>query len=443
MLDLNALKKKWQPFLGESKRYGVDAIKNDRMAAQTAILLENQLQSLQGTHSPDTEKAGRSLNKNLLESTAWGAGSTDPLGGGYYTQDVGGNAEFHKIAIPLVRRTFPELIAHDLVGVQPLTAPVGIAFALRFRAQQDYNGITTQYNQNPGNELGYNNMDPYYSGSGSLSSSFVTSAGEALGSQAGDGSVGSDIGLGIGSGTHIKEVGLTMEKEKVEAGTRKLRARWSLEIAQDLKAMHGVDIEKEMTDILSYEITAEIDRELIQAIRSVSNTTHSETVNWDDTTVFDGRWEHEKYRNLYNRIVRKANIIAITTRRGPGNFAVASPNVCAMLEATADYTIAPVNPNNVNTNSIGVSKVGTLGGRINLYRDTFAIKDDVVVGYKGPNVYDSGIIYLPYIQLMQSRAVFENSFNPAMGLMSRYAIMQHMFGADLYYIKIQINNLNY
>jgi len=183
----------------------------------------------------------------------------DPSAAGY-----AGNAEFHKIAIPMVRRTFPELIAHDIVGVQPMTGPVGLAFALRFIADGAYAG-TTLYGTDA-TEIGYNNLDPTYSGTYSLS------AGEALGSKYGTAGVGSDIGLGIGSGTHIKEVSMTIEKEKVEAVTRKLRSRWSLEVAQDIKAMHGLDLEEEMMDILSYEITAEIDRELVNKLRTVAAT---------------------------------------------------------------------------------------------------------------------------------------------------------------------------
>lgn len=183
--------------------------------------------------------------------------------GGYAT-----SGDFHKIAIPMVRRTFPNLIAHEITGVQPLTGPVGIAFALRFRAQQTYNAPSIGGNHVPSNELGYNNIDPKYSGS------YPTSAGEALGSM-----LDPDLetkptmnkGLGIGDGTTANEVSFTIEKKQVEAVTRKLRSRWSLEVAQDIKAMHGLDLEEEMMDILAYEITAEIDREIVNEIRAAAN----------------------------------------------------------------------------------------------------------------------------------------------------------------------------
>lgn len=409
---LQAITEKWKDFLDEGHKIG-----NEKVRKSTAVMLENEHNFLTG---------------RLDETTSWGgsgtsiaAGHMDPKNAGY-----SGNAEFHKMAIPMIRRTFPELIAHDIVGVQPLTGPVGLAFALRFVADQSYSGDNL-YGTNA-TEVGYNNMDSTYSGSYSLS------AGEALGSKDGTG-VGDEIGIGIGTGQHIKELSMTIEKKQVEAVTRKLRSRWSLEVAQDIKAMHGLDLEEEMMDVLSYEITAEIDRELIQQIRTVAATNNaSET--WDYSAA-DGRWEMEKYRNLYNMIIRKSNRIAIDTRRGAGNYIIASPSMCAALEALESFSIAPVG--DVNTAVTGVSRIGSIGGRMSVYRDTFATGDDIIVGYKGPSEYDTGIVYLPYIQLMQTRATFEDSFNPAVGLMSRYAILSNIYGAKWYYIKIDATNLTY
>ncbi|MFW6001946.1 MAG: hypothetical protein ACOCQD_01245 [archaeon] len=337
-----------------------------------------------------------------------------------------GSGEFHKIAIPMIRRTFPELIAHEVVGVQPLTGPVGLAFALRFVADQEYDGET-------GTEVGHNTLDPDYTGSHALST------GEALGSKEGSG-VGDSVGLGIGAGDHIKELSMTIEKKQVEAETRKLRSKWSLEVAQDIKAMHGLDLEEEMMDILSYEVTAEIDRELISKIRNVAGDNDASDT-WDYSEA-DGRWEMEKYRNLYNKVIRKANRIAIDTRRGAGNYIIASPNICAALEALDSFSTAPVDTN-IDTATTGVARIGSIGGRMTVYRDTFATSDDLVVGYKGPSEYDTGIVYLPYIQLMQMRSTFEDSFNPSVGLMSRYAILDNLFGAKWYYVKITAENLDY
>jgi hypothetical protein len=393
-MDIKALVKKWEAVLNEGQK-----ISNPKILKSTAVMLENE-------------------HKYLLESGSTMQTSLD-RSGSYST-----NGDFYQIAVPMVRRTFPELVAHDLVGVQPLSGPVGLAFALRFRAGQTYDSVAH------GNELGYNTVDKDYS------LTTPSSAAEALGSKAGSG-VGNDIGLGVGTGTQISEVNMTVEKAQVEAKTRKLRSRWSLEVAQDLQAMHGLNLEDEMMDILSYEITQEIDRELIYEIRTAAKTSPS-SGGWD-YLVADGRWEAEKYRNLYNQLIRKANDIAISTRRGAGNWVVCHPTVCAAFEATSAFTIAPV-ANDINTALTGVAKVGALDGRITVYRDTFDTVVDYVVGFKGASEYDTGIIYLPYIALMANRAVFENSFNPTIGLMSRYAIHSNIFGSKLYYRYVKVDN---
>jgi hypothetical protein len=435
---VEGLVKKWDGILAEG-----EDISNKKVRKATAIMLENQANYLTG-------RGGLQESSAVGNTVAGGTGGTTEYSPDVFQTGNGGdyqsNAEFHKIAIPMVRRTFPELIAHDIVGVQPLTGPVGLAFALRFRADQEYAGTAS------GQEVGYNTVDPYYTGNGTTQSAMSTSDAEGLGSrvadpaenqnghlsQGGGTTQTGDRGIGIGTGKQIKELSMTVEKAQVEAGTRKLRSRWSIEVAQDLKAMHGLDLEEEMMDVLAYEITAEIDRELINIIRSVAATNSSSAV-WDYATA-DGRWEAEKYRNFYNLLIRKANRIAVDTRRGAGNFVVAAPSLCAALETTSSFTIQPVNAD-VNTAVTGVSKIGSLDGRMTVYRDTFATLDDVVIGYKGPSEYDTGIIYLPYIQLLVSKAVFEDSFNPTVGLMSRYAIHQHIFGAENYYIQVAAQNL--
>lgn len=406
-MELKELVKKWNDILVEGKK-----IKSSKVAKATALMLENE-------------------NKYLTETGNY----TQPG----LTRDPGyaHSGDFHHIAIPMVRRTFPELIAHEIVGVQPMTGPVGLAFALRFRAGSTYSGsgpLPTPNVKNldattsslPADELGYNKMDSSYSGSA------LTSAYELLGSN-----VTGDIGLGVGAGTAIKEVNMTVEKAQVEAKTRKLRSRWSLEVAQDLKAMHGLDLEEEMLDILAYEITAEIDREIITGINTVAVSS-----GWDynNPADADGRWQSEKYRTLYNMVVRKANLIAVYTRRGAGNFVIASPMTCAALESLSSFVIHPTD-GDMNTLVAGVSKMGSLDGRITVFRDTFATSDYCTVGYKGPSEYDAGIIYLPYIQLMVSKTIFEQSFHPTVGLMSRYALHSHIFGANLYYNKITVFNL--
>lgn len=403
MDNIKDLIKKWEPVLNEG-----DKIKSSKILKHTAIMLENQ-------------------HNMMLETTGYGTGA-DSLGASDYST----SGMFHKIAVPMVRRTFPELVAHQLVGVQPLTGPVGLAFALRFKAGTTAGSYTANTT-----ELGHNTIDSTYSGS------YVTSAGEVLGSKSGNG-VGNDIGLGLGSGTHIREVNMTVEKAQIEATTRKLRSRWSLEVAQDLKAMHGLELEEEMMDILSYEITAEIDRELIAAIETTVNGQGSSyETTWDflaSSGGVSGRWEMERYRELYHNILRKAQQIAINTRRGSGNWIVGNPRAIAILETLAAFTIAPV-AGDVNIQPTGVSRLGSLDGRMTVYRDTFQSLDQYIIGYKGPSEYDTGVIYLPYIQLLASKATFENSFHPTVGLMSRYAIHTHIFGAKEYYQLINLIDL--
>jgi hypothetical protein len=217
-------------------------------------MLENQFKHL--------EQSGYRLD----ETTAYGStpNSLDPSGQGYAKDGM-----FHKIAIPMVRRTFPNLIAHEIVGVQPLTGPVGLAFAMRFVADQTYAGGTKT-------ELGHNTIDKDYTGP------VNTATGEALGSMAGVQTPPYDQqGLGIGTGEQIKEVSMTLEKDQVTAETRKLRSRWSLEVAQDIENMHGLNLEEEMMDVMSYEVTAEIDRELIGKIRDLTSVGYSNYVTYD------------------------------------------------------------------------------------------------------------------------------------------------------------------
>ena len=411
--DIKQIVKKWDTLL--------EGIEDRRVKQSTAIMLENQFN--------DLVNRGELIMEAGDINSVMGLGTSSSRSSQYST-----SGDFHKIALPMVRRTFPELIAHDLVGVQPMTAPIGLAFALRFRA-----GTTSGSYTAGQTELGYNNIDPTYSGS------MATSAAERLGSYTPGGASttfeGTNVGLGIGTGEAIKEVQFTLEKKQVEAQSRKLRSRWSLEVAQDLKAMHGLNIEEEMMDILAYEITAEIDREIVNALRAAAATnSNSTTLSWTSSANFDGRWEAEKYRNLYNRIVRNAAKIAVSTRRGPGNFIVADPTVSAALEGTSAFTIAPVK-GNIDTAKMGVAFIGTMDGRFKLYRDTFATNNEYLVGYRGSSSYDSGIIYLPYVQLQAAKATYEDSFAPTIGLMSRYAIMDSMWGANQFYIRNLITGM--
>jgi hypothetical protein len=249
----------------------------------------------------------------------------------------------------------------------------------------------------------------------------------------------------------MKSMKMTMEKFAVDVQTRKLKAEYSIELAQDLKQVHGVDAEAELINILEYEISAELDRELVEAV--YANTTNGGSWSYGTAGVYagaggtgnafslngvaDGRYEMEKFRTLYTRIVREANAVAIATRRGAANFIICSLNVASALECLANFMYSAV-PGNVET-TIGVAKVGTLDGRFTVYLDTFAYDDFFVVGYKGNTAFDTGIIYCPYIPLMVQKVTDPDTFQPLIGMQCRDAIVGNMWGAEKYYRKVTCN----
>jgi len=250
---------------------------------------------------------------------------------------------------------------------------------------------------------------------------------------------------------------VSFEKTAVEAGTRRLAARWSVELEQDLKNMNGIDIDTELTNAMSYEIQAEIDREmLMRMVQVAANAGAGKGVSTWSPASADGRWMAERNRDLYAKIIVEANRIAIRNRRGAANFLVATPRVCAILEMLPEFQWMQVQ-GSVNTQPVGIARVGNLGGRFNVYRDTrteaqhsnFGGTDRndatrmeyILLGYKGPEFYDTGIIYCPYIPVMVQRTVGPNDFAPRVGLLTRYGVVDNIFGADLYYHVIVIRNL--
>jgi len=263
---------------------------------------------------------------------------------------------------------------------------------------------------------------------------------------------------------------ISFEKTAVEAGTRRLAARWSVELEQDLKNMNGIDIDTELTNAMSYEIQAEIDREMIMRMVQVALNagTGKGYSSWSPKTA-DGRWMAERNRDLYAKIIVEANRIAVRNRRGAANFLIATPKVCAILEMLPEFQWMQVQ-GSVNTQPVGIARVGNLGGRFNVYRDTrteaqnpaFQAGDGetgkgasgkyahragstelnyVLLGYKGPEFYDTGIIYCPYIPVMVQRTIGPNDFAPRVGLLTRYGVVDNIFGADLYYHLILIKDL--
>jgi hypothetical protein len=386
----------------------------------------------------------------------------------------------------MIRRTFPELITNEIVGVQPMSGPVGLAFALRYHYSNttlgggNYidtgagnvtsPGTHTQITENYGsgtaaNELGYQYLDTRFTGTSSLT--LTGSSGNWV-FPAQDTGV-AEILKNFEINSNIPTVEVSFEKTAVEAGTRRIGARWSVELEQDLKNMNGIDIDAEITNAMSYEIQAEIDREMIiRMIQTALNAGYGAGFTVWSPASADGRWLVERNRDFYQHIIIEANRIAVRNRRGAANFIVATPRVCAILEMLPEFQWVPVQ-GNVNTQPVGVAKVGNVGGRFNVYRDTRTEVQNTaeyptlngsangysnspagsyttgieyaLLGYKGVEFYDSGIIYCPYIPVMVQRTIGPNDFAPRVGLLTRYGVVDNIFGSNLYYHVILVQGL--
>ena len=456
-----SLLEKWSPVLDYSSD-NVKPIDGDHNRLNTAILLENQ--------------EAWCLNEDVLagQGGAFGGGGA----GGGNSMNHGGamtpatdfyaknDARLPKILIPMIRRTFPELITNEIVGVQPMSGPVGLAFALRYKYEGDALGrgidgigkdgvnngaaLDTESglsDKSSTKEAGYQRLDTRFTGAES----------DAL-SGGHDDIPWEDLDSGVAKALKdyeltgdIPQMVVSFEKTAVEAGTRRLAARWSVELEQDLKNMNGIDIDTELTNAMSYEIQAEIDREMLMRMVQVAINAGAKGVSTWSPASADGRWMAERNRDLYAKIIVEANRIAIRNRRGAANFLVATPRVCAILEMLPEFQWMQVQ-GNVNTQPVGIARVGNLGGRFNVYRDTRTEAqveggerstrlEYVLLGYKGPEFYDTGIIYCPYIPVMVQRTVGPNDFAPRVGLLTRYGVVDNIFGADLYYHVIVIKNL--
>jgi len=465
-----ALLDKWNPVLDYSSD-NVAPIEDDHTRVNTAILLENQ-------------EAWCLTEAN--NSSAFGGGGS-PASSGYSADNyAAGDARLPKILIPMIRRTFPELITNEIVGVQPMSGPVGLAFALRYKYESQALGasdekldasITTAANQDTAGsntvigsgtdadakEAGYQRLDTRFTGASSAS--LVGNADFVF----------SDSDKGVAAllanfelTSKIPQMVVSFEKTAVEAGTRRLAARWSVELEQDLKNMNGIDIDTELTNAMSYEIQAEIDREMIMRMVQVALNAGAGAgySTWSPASA-DARWLAERNRDLYAKLIVEANRIAIRNRRGAANFLVATPRVCAILEMLPEFQWMQVQ-GSVNTQPVGIARVGNLGGRFNVYRDTrteaqyegdtaagdtagttagsagvtrSAQIEYVLLGYKGPEFYDTGIVYCPYIPVMVQRTIGPNDFAPRVGLLTRYGVVDNIFGANLYYHVVIVRGL--
>jgi len=466
------LVEKWAPVLDYTSN-NVRSIEDDHTRLNTAILLENQEKYC-------FESANQSGGNGVF-------GNGSGQGNGYYGNQfpsqndnayAPGDARLPKILIPMIRRTFPELITNEIVGVQPMSGPVGLAFALRYKYEGSLlgstnangsdgslpSGSTSSYSAAAsGAELGYQYLDTRFTGASSVSLSGAPGYFPMAPEDQGVAALLSQFELS----SQIPQIVVSFEKTAVEAGTRRLAARWSVELEQDLKNMNGIDIDTELTNAMSYELQAEIDREMIiRMVQTALNTGYGSGFSVWSPASADGRWLVERNRDFYQRLIVEANRIAVRNRRGAANFIVATPRVCAILEMLPEFQWVPVQ-GNVNTQPVGVAKVGSLAGRFNVYRDTrteaqyeasfggnlagkqfpsgatrSARLDYALLGYKGPEFYDTGIIYCPYIPVMVQRTIGPNDFSPRVGLLTRYGVVDNIFGANLYYHVIILQGLS-
>ena len=481
----DTLLEKWAPVL-EYSSDSVKPIEDDHTRLNTAILLENQEKWC--IEEANSAGGGGSLGSGTTMGSVYGpnAGAANIGSGDTYAN---GDARLPKVLIPMIRRTFPELITNEIVGVQPMSGPVGLAFALRYAYQSQYLGSGTDGTSTgadttgPGSppntpsagtggtaytgaaglnadELGYQLLDTRFTGASSTTLSGVSDWAFA----AQDQGVAQILSAFEITG-NIPQVEVKFEKTAVEAGTRRLGARWSVELEQDLKNMNGIDIDAEITNAMSYEIQAEIDREmLMRMIQSALGAGYGPGYTIWTPASADGRWLVERNRDFYQRLIIEANRIAVRNRRGSANFVVATPRVCAILEMLPEFQWVPVQ-GDVNTQPVGIAKVGSVGGRFNVYRDTRTeVQNGTVynsanareysnnsasgtsieyalLGYKGPEFYDTGIIYCPYIPVMVQRTIGPNDFAPRVGLLTRYGVVDNIFGANLYYHVILVQGL--
>jgi hypothetical protein len=452
-----ALVEKWTPVLDYTSDK-VAAINDEHTRLNTAILLENQEKWCFESNAASPNAGNVFGNYNSATTLP----NTDTYAGGDY--------RLPKVLIPMIRRTFPELITNEIVGVQPMTGPVGLAFAMRYKYESSPLGgaAVTGSDSATGSTLANNgifnqgtgptNVDGKEIGYNYLNTSFTGTSSSKLSGNADFAILGEDAGIAalisqFELNSNIPQVTVAFEKTAVEAGTRRLAAKWSVELEQDLKNMNGIDIDAELTNAMSYEIQAEIDREMIaRMIQTCLNAGKGVGYSTWSAISADGRWSGERARDFYNRIVVEANRVAIRNRRGAANFIIATPRICAILETLPNFTWMPVT-GSVNTAPVGIAKVGSVGGRFQIYRDTRTeaqaantnsyysnpgylsprTVDYALLGYKGPEYYDTGIVYCPYIPVMVQRTIGPNDFSPRVGLLTRYGVVDHIFGAALYY----------
>ena len=468
MFQSEALQEKWAPLLDHE---GSEKIKDSHRRAVTAVLLENQEKFLK------EQQAFESGTTMLTEQP------TNSVGNGGYTSSGGQTvAGFDPVLISLIRRAMPNLIAYDLAGVQPMSGPTGLIFAMR-----------SKYKTQGGTETFYNEVDSAFSGqdAGFNLTQGWSGAATGMGTTAQSGTnpgvlsptatatnTAYDVGQGMRTdnaekldgtgGDAFNEMAFSIEKVTVTAKSRALKAEYSLELAQDLKAIHGLNAEAELANILSTEILAEINREVIRTIYktaeqgAVSNVANAGQFDLDIDS--NGRWSVEKFKGLLFQIERDANAIAQRTRRGKGNIILCSADVASALTMAGVLDYTPALNANLNVDDTGNTFAGTLQGKYKVYIDPYSANltaanatggnQYYVAGYKGSSPYDAGLFYCPYVPLQMVRAVGENSFQPKIGFKTRYGIVANPFAegttvgagaltinTNRYYRRVSVKNL--
>jgi len=416
-ISYDKLIEKWAPVLNEESAGNIN---DHHKKAVTAAVLENQEIALR-EEGMLTEAAPTNNSANV--------------------------ANWNPVLIALVRRAMPNLMAYDICGVQPMTGPTGLIFAMKSQykntlvkagvtnndealfneALVNYSGDSTSTgngSRGPSGLSGVTDTDV----DGTLVDSgatFIPEIGDAYTTEEAE-------ALGDGSGEAFAEMGFTIEKATVTAKSRALKAEYTLELAQDLKAIHGLDAETELANILSTEILAEINREVIRTLNQQAKIgCRQANINtkglFSLTNDADGRWSVERFKGLIVQLEREANVIAKETRRGKGNFIICSSDVASILSASGMLDYSPAMSTNLQVDDTGNTFAGTLNGRMRVYIDPYATADYVNVGYKGTNPYDAGLFYCPYVPLTMVRAVGENSFQPKIGFKTRYGMVSNPF----------------
>ncbi|CAB4170884.1 major capsid protein [uncultured Caudovirales phage] len=430
MINRQDLVKKWAPIL---EHESAPKIRDSYRKEVTAVLLENQEIEM---------RRGREAMGELNEAAP--ANAVGSYG------DTGGFAKFDPVIISLVRRAMPQMIAYDVCGVQPMTQPTGLIFAMK-----------SKYSTQGGTEALFNEADTDFAGTGTHSGAYDFGGSETTGTGLAT-TDGERLGQGgVGDGS-FGAMAFSIEKTSVTAKTRALKAEYSIELAQDMKSVHGLDAEGELSNILSTEILAEINREVIRTVYNTAKpgaqvgTTTAGTFDLD--TDSNGRWSVEKFKGLMFQIEREANAIGQQTRRGRGNVIITSADVASALAMAGvlDYSSGLSGKNDLTVDDTSTTFAGVLNGKYKVYVDPYTSNVSAtqffVVGYKGASAFDAGLFYCPYVPLQMVRAVDPNSFQPKIGFKTRYGLVANPFvsldgtggltaNENYYYRRVKVTNL--